>query len=484
MRRHLFFLLIAFTICFPVHPALGQNTVVQTQVSDTLKRTITDSTYQLAVRKIVLNGNQHTRDFIILREMQFKPGDSLSIGRLDHELQMARQQIYNTKLFASVTLIPVVVNARTIDIHVMMKERWYIYPIPQFKLLDRNLNEWIQDHNASFDRVIYGVIFTHFNVSGRKDQLRIVLLNGFTQNLSFTYTKPFSNSALTNGFTMGGGFNQTKEFIVRTDSSNKAIFYNDNRFSRKQYWVTAGYNFRPNILDQHQFNVTYTHVEVSDSVLQPGQNPHYFNEPVRNVGLLDFSYQYQYINVNNVIYPLRGTTAQVRVQKRGLGFSKGTDLLSVEGGWNRYWPLKRNWYFSAQFSGKIILPFEQAYINQRALGYGDQYLRGLELYVIDGVAMSLNRLSLRKKIGELKINMPFRSKYFGEVPITFLAKTYSDLGYVHNNTPYAGQLNNKLLYTAGFGLDIMTLYDFNLRLEYSFNQLGKQGLFIHAFSGF
>jgi hypothetical protein len=36
-----------------------------------------------------------------------------------------------------------------------------------------------------------------------------------------------------------------------------------------------------------------------------------------------------------------------------------------------------------------------------------------------------------------------------------------------------------MMYTAGFGLDIVTFYDFVFRFDYSFNQLGENGLFLH-----
>ena len=40
-------------------------------------------------------------------------------------------------------------------------------------------------------------------------------------------------------------------------------------------------------------------------------------------------------------------------------------------------------------------------------------------------------------------------------------------------------LNNKMLYTGGIGLDIISIYDVVLRIEYSFNQLNQNGLFVH-----
>ena len=36
-----------------------------------------------------------------------------------------------------------------------------------------------------------------------------------------------------------------------------------------------------------------------------------------------------------------------------------------------------------------------------------------------------------------------------------------------------------MLYTGGIGLDIISIYDVVLRIEYSFNQLNQNGLFVN-----
>jgi hypothetical protein len=130
------------------------------------------------------------------------------------------------------------------------------------------------------------------------------------------------------------------------------------------------------------------------------------------------------------------------------------------------------------------LPFNQAYINQRGLGYGDSYLRGMEYLVIDGVATGLIKTTLKKKMVEFNIPIPFKLKSLSYIPFTIFAKTYGDLGYAFNKKEFASLLNNRLLYSGGFGIDILTFYDVNLRLEYSFNQLNQKGLFLHTQSGF
>jgi len=40
------------------------------------------------------------------------------------------------------------------------------------------------------------------------------------------------------------------------------------------------------------------------------------------------------------------------------------------------------------------------------------------------------------------------------------------------------------LATAGIGLDILTLYDIHIRLDYSLNQLGQKRLAVNNRSGF
>ncbi len=445
--------------------------------------TVADTGTKVCIRSITLEGNRRTKEYIIRREIQLKAGDSVTLGSLNKELQMLQQQVYNTNLFLEVKPAVMKTAPDAVQIILQLKERWYIFPIPKFQLIDRNINEWLQKYNGDLNRVVYGVKFTHYNLTGHRDLLRLTLLNGFTRNVSLTYFKPVSNKSLNNGFSLTAGVLQNREFIYRIDSGNKPLLFNNGAFSRRQITAGIGYNYRKNILGTHYFNVNFIQVSVTDSLIDQKFNPNYFKDPVSSKSFLDFVYTYQYVNANNAVYPLKGTLAMLRVTKRGLGFSGGVNMLAVEGNYNRYWALNRDWYLNWQLSGKTTLPFNQPYINQRALGYSDVNLRGLELYVVDGVAFGMSRQTLRKKLFTLNIRTPLRSDKYRVVPFTVFAKTYGDLGLVYNRPAFSNQLNNRLLYTGGFGIDILSIYDVNLRIEYSFNQLGKNGLFLQAQSG-
>jgi len=439
-----------------------------------------DTSINICICEIKITGNRRTRENIIRREMQLRVGDSVTIGSLNTELQLLQQQVYNTNLFLEVKPVLSLTAPDAVSVSLQLKERWYIFPIPKFQLIDRNINEWLHRYDGDLNRVVYGVKFTHYNLTGHRDLLRLTLLNGFTRNVAVSYFKPVSNKSLNNGFSLNVGVLQNREFIYRIDSANKPLLFNNGQFSRKQFTAGIGYNYRKNIRGTHYFNINYTRISVADSLIDPKYNPDYFRDAVSQKSFFDFIYTYQYVNTNNITYPLKGTTGTLRINKRGLGLSGGVNMFSVEGHYNRYWALPQEWYLSWQLSAKTTLPFNQPYINQRSLGYSDVNLRGLELYVVDGVAFGMSRQTLRKKLFTLNIRTPLKSDKYRVVPFTVFAKTYGDLGMVYNRDVLRTQLNNRLLYTGGFGIDILSIYDANLRIEYSFNQLGKNGLFLQV----
>ena len=104
---------------------------------------------------------------------------------------------------------------------------------------------------------------------------------------------------------------------------------------------------------------------------------------------------------------------------------------------------------------------------------------------VDGVAAGILKTSLHKKIYGFILRNPFPSKTHDKIPIRFFLKLYGDLGYGYNTNPVmSNTLNNKLLRTWGIGLDIVSIYDFVFKIEYSFNQLGRNGLYLQSRNDF
>ena len=449
------------------------------------KKIAEDSTSKFHISSVTVTGNKRTKNYIILRELQFREGDSIIAGRLFDLLQQSRNLVYNTSLFSEVTISPVLISAKELTLNITVLEKLYVFPVPQFKLVDRNFNEWLKTYHANLNRVIYGIKFAHYNLSGRGDKLSIYLLNGYARAVSFSYSAPYSNGALTEGFSFSGGYSQSREFPYKTSYENSLLQFKKTGFARDNFFIGASYQRRRGYFRRNIFSVYYNYIKVNDSTILPQYNPAYFNLNARSAGFPDIRYSYLYSNTNNINYPLKGRILGASVLKRGLDFSGGINMLSVDGNCFLFFSHKQNWYSSLELQGNIKLPFKLAYINQQELGYRDFMLRGLEYYVVDGAAAVVSKYTLKKKLVSFDIPIHFfRIKKIPVIPFTIYAKTYADMGYSYNQKQYDTRLNNRFLYTAGFGLDIVSIYDATLRVEYSFNQLGQNGLFLHARSLF
>lgn len=431
---------------------------------------------KLLIHNILVYGNKKTKKYIILREMHLHKGDIIVTGNLNEELEKAREFIYNTTLFEKVTVLPHLLNDHELEIIITVKEKWYIYPIPSLELAARSFNEWIHSHHADLKRLSYGIRFSHVNFSGKRDVLSLNLVNGFKRNISVDYSLPYINAALTNGLKLGAGFSQTKEIAYAADDENKLQYYERGGYELNEWNVSAAYSLRKKLKKKQTFSAKFRHINIADSIISK-YNPLFFNSPSSTQNFVDLEYQLDYDDIDNVLYPLRGNSFSLSIKKRGFGFTGGLNLFSVQPSFDQYFSLSKNWYSSIRFTGEIKLPFEQPYYNLKALGYGENYIRGLEYFVIDGVAFGLAKFDLKRKLIHFEIPTFFKSKLLDKIPFTLYAKTYADVGYVYSR--FDSKLNNRFLYGVGFGIDIVTLYDFNVSVEYSFNQLGQKGLFLH-----
>ena len=443
-----------------------------------------DSSCLFLISGITVIGNKRTKTYIILREMELKR-DSIVEGKLLFtKINQSRKLIYNTGLFNLVEIYPELSNDTSLHLTVTVSERWYIFPMPQFQLADRNFNVWMQEHNGNLNRVIYGGKFTHYNVSGRRDQLRAMLLFGYARNISISYSAPYSNKNLTEGFGFAASYIQNREIPFKTNQDNKLSFVKSNHFLKKEYKVAASYMRRTGHYRKHTFGAGFIFSDVRDSIVSSKYNPNYYNSNKSYQNYPEFSYLFQYIDVDNVRYPLNGFSGSWGITKRGLEWKGGINSLIFDGSVSRYLHFGKGWYGDFRLTGRLITPFEIAYVNQKALGYFEYYLRGLEYYVIDGPLSGLSRITAKKHVFSFSIRNPFKWETLPDAPFAIYAKIFGDGGYVHQPKHLRTSLNNKLLYTWGAGIDIVSIYDTHLRIEYSFNQLKEKGLFLHTLVSF
>ena len=449
-------------------------------------------TTTVVIRQILLSGNKKTRPYIIYRELPFREGDRIPVATLAATLQKAHDQLMNTFLFIDV--IPGIKNWKdgAMDVVLDVKERWYIFPIPYLKIIDRNFNQWWVEENHSLQRVDYGIHFSWYNITGRNDKIHLYAENGYNRLLNLGYESPYLDKKLRQFITVGALYNNAKQINFATDS-NKQIFYPDTThltdvFIHRTVQGSLSYIYRIGVTQKHTVRFAFTDEQIADTVNQLTSEFGYatfFKNGRTHVRYPELSYLYQYQNVDNIPYPLKGVAASLWVDDKGLG-TRDMNYWNVTLKGAYYRPLAPRTFLALE--GEMIAtgPTLQPYANAHLMGFGDMYLQGLEYYIVDGNFGVLGRATVRQELLDHDFPTLFKnSRAYGSLPIRIFLKAYANVGYVGLNGPqYNSFLNNRLLYTEGIGLDIVTIYDLQLKVEFSFNQLGQNGLFLHNYKGF
>jgi hypothetical protein len=433
----------------------------------------------ILVRAINTSGNKKTKQYLIDREIAVKTGILYEPVELYKQIRLSREQLMNTTLFVTVDITIDTLLPDEVDINIILRERWYLFPIPYFRLVDRNINVWLNDYKASLDRTEYGAKVVHNNTTGRNDKMNLILIGGYSQQIVANYYQPFVDKKLRQGFGVGFNYARAREVNYATDS-NRQQFFSLPDFAREFLRAELTYSYRKGSQMRSFLRLSYNTDEVDSIIVD--RNPKIFGNGITKATFVDLSANYQYLNVDYIPYPLRGWMVDFFAIKR---FSRSIPMFQVGGKMQAAWKFAPKSYvnfqgaFAATISSKA-----QPFYNSRMLGYRSLYMQGLELYVADGNMAAMVRTTLRRQMLAFTIKNLVRSKSHSEIPFQFFLKTYGNLGYAYNKNPGNNFMNNQLLHTAGFGVDIVMIYDVVLKLEYSFNQFGGRGFFIHTATDF
>ncbi|MCC5920546.1 MAG: BamA/TamA family outer membrane protein [Cyclobacteriaceae bacterium] len=436
---------------------------------------------RVKIDKVFVIGNKRTRKRIITREMEIKSGGEYLRSELKERLARDKDKIRNTRLFLTIDISELEVDNETIDILVKVKERWYTFPLPLFDLADRNFNEWWVNQGRSLDRTIYGMKFYQENVRGMNEQLKITAQFGFARHFELRYSIPYLNRKQTHGLMFYGGYREFPNVNVQTVDHFQDFINLGTESLQEDIEAGAIFSIRNSFYNFHRFTLEYRDRKVADTVL--AINPDFLLGDTNRQRFFRFSYAFTHDNRDNIQYALKGKRFTVRFDQFGLGLFNDINQSSLYAGYFNFKPLGKGVFLSNSVSGQTSFPSVQPYTHFRAMGFGEELVRGFELNVIEGQHYLLQRNTLRYQLLDYIANigrvMPIDQ--FNKVPIEIYLKTFFDQGHVWNSVPYPlnERLQNRYLYGGGVGIDIVTFYDAVFRLERSWNAVGETGFFIH-----
>ena len=430
---------------------------------------------QIKISSIQIEGNRKTKPYIILRELPYHEGDIIPKDSIAIADTISQQQLFNTALFEQVTVQSAYLDSLHVVIKIQVRERWYLFPIPYFKWVDRNFNQWWNEQNRSLDRVNYGLNLRQSNVTGNNDRLNAAFITGYTQQSTLRYQIPFIDKKLRYGLAFGWQNATQKEINIAT-KLDKQVFYKTKNIIQEVNRANASLLYRPNLFERHSFQLGMGRNEISDSAFLYQAN--YLPSRQKTFSYLDAALSFSRIRFDYNAYPTKGQSTDFIFYQR---FSKNANLSSIQFREVVVRPFsKSNFIFLESNSIVKFLP-NQNYTDNKLLGYSNLQMNGLDYYVVDGNAASIFKASIHHALGSYTVNNKFIPKRLPIIKYQFWLKAFTQLGYVYSEKPVNGnRLNNTLLRTAGIGIDIVGIYDFVLKIDYSLNQLGDKGLYLRT----
>lgn len=436
---------------------------------------------------IVFEGNRKTKPSLLFRELEFAAGDSLDTATLEETLERNRLRLMNTSLFSSAELhIDTLPPGNRLSLHFHFVEMWYIYPIPLFELADRNFNVWWTEFHRSLKRVNYGISWTHLNLSGHADILKVNLNFGYSNRYELVYERPWLNRRQTLGFRVATGYTRAHELSVATNGNKQQFMVDPDVWQITRLYANASLRWQPGLWTSHAWTAEYHLNRIVDSVATE-INPDYFLNGRTEQRHFSLLYKLTVDRRDIRPYPLSGWLAALELRQNGVLPSDDLHLFRATGEFKKYISFTPRLSLETVVKGRFVLPRRKPpYFNNQALGYGNDFVRGYEFFVMDGLDYGLLRTSTHIQVFNRSFNMGrfMPLKAFRVMPVKIYLALNNDAGYA--NDPYYGAgnpLTNRLLYGYGIGIDIVAYYDKVAKFEWSWKGTGGGGFYLNINAG-
>jgi outer membrane protein assembly factor BamA len=465
---------LVLTLLLNLYPGYSAASEASIPDKDTL------ATQYVIVNHIIIEGNVKTKEEMILRELDIASGDTLHTASAELTLLRNKNKIFNTNLFVTVDLNVLKIDKNAAYLLIKVTERWYIFPMIIFELADRNFNEWWVERGRSFSRVNYGFRVAHKNFRGRGEQVRATAQFGFTKRFEVGYSIPYLDRAQKTGIGFDVSFAQNKSVAFETQA-HKLEYIDSESVLRSRFNVGVRLTRRNKYYSFHTLEAKYNDSRIADTLA--ALNPDYFLKGRTRQQFVRLAYTLTIDRRDIGAYPLRGHYFAATLAQSGITPQEDLHMTVLAADVSLYRPLSSKYFWTASLRGKVSSPEQQPFFNIRGFGYGQDYVRGYEYYVVDGQNYGLAKLTFKRELFNTQLNvaeyMPFRQ--FQTIPMALYLKVYGDAGYVRNKiyTAEDNFLANTMLYGYGIGLDFVTFYNTVFRVDFSMNRQQQTGFFFH-----
>ncbi len=447
---------------------------------------------QFVLEDVNISGNKWTKDFVILRELNFKKGQTYDIQYINEAKLENLERLKNLGLFNDVEMeFDFDSTDHKFNIDIKIVENWYIWPSPIFELADRNFAEWWTNQNRDFTRVNYGLRIDHINLTGRRDRLIFQLQSGFRKKYELVYNQPYLNKEGTMGAEAFIFFANQDQIPYKTENNRTVFGSFEERTLLERFRTGGAFFYRPTIYHHHAFRLEYHKNAVDEYVIQE-LNPNYFLDGRTSIQFFMFNYHYTYDKRISQFIPVDGYLLWADIKKEGFGIFNEYNNTSASIGGEYYHPFSESkklvfgtvWKAKANLDRRVV-----SFANNTGIGWGADQLGGYHLYVVDGTDYVYSRNNLRYKFFDSKFNlgkfMPFHQ--FRTLNVQLYGRVFLDMAYVNDPTyssVFNNDFNNRLLWGWGPGADMLLFNNYMFSYNLGINHLNELYVFFQYRTNF
>jgi outer membrane protein assembly factor BamA len=449
-------------------------------LKDSIAQKITDNPHyidslNLVVKDVVISGNKITKDEIILREMNLKPGSKFTLKNYEHDVN----SIYNLGLFMKVDIIPLPATGKYVVLNVDVQERWYFFPLPSGGI-----------EGGDWKKIWLGLNLRWENFRGRNEVIGLSFRVFYNPSINFHYSIPWIGKNLHLFTSINVGFsrirNQSLEALgkppgsesIGTDEAN----FDNNRFNGM---LTVG-KF---IKDRFSVftDIGYNYLRVTQNA--PGRTL----SPTGKDKYITLGLGVQYDTRNILEYTTAGFYIKTGIKKFGfvdsdVNYSRfqldSRVFIPVNITREYFITLGTRLYSSIAVGGTVPI------YNHEYLGYSEQYVRGWQSYTYEGENALTMFNEIRIPIIKPRYIKAEKIPLLKYVPIInrmdlkhgLFFTVFYDVGAVYEKNQMLRDV--KFRSGTGIGLNFILPFGYILRTEWGFRLgnpiVGKFGLGLEA----
>ncbi|MDR3666780.1 MAG: BamA/TamA family outer membrane protein [Ignavibacteriaceae bacterium] len=403
--------------------------------------TVITGEYSVKIDTIIIRGNYITEDFIILRELTFKQGDTLTSKQATYN----KERVYSLDIFNQVKIYPVSVHNKIIAV-IDVVESWYIWPIPFAEL-----------KNGDWNKISYGIDLAIKNFRGMNETVRINAGLGYDPSLTVDYIVPVLNYNENIYLDTRLSYNVVENKSLTAQQEYGAVF--DQKMIDAQ--ITIGK--RINLFHNITFTTGYDYVETP--LYFPGINAS--DKRIDRVLFVGAGYAFDTRDLAQ--FPKNGIYSSLGILMKGLGLNDiNYQIYTFDFREYRplFWDISGKWRFTTRLTSGKSIP----YYDYSVLGYQER-IRGYLHDVLEGNDYFLTSLEFfHPLIKDIDLNfdfIPIVPKQFLSYRVALYTEIFGDAGAVKQRIKSLGIRDFDSGY--GFGFTMLILPYNILRIELALN---------------